>query len=639
MNPRLLRDSLYLPSFFQPVTRTFPDGLARRLRGLMLSFLVSFVPLQASGETTTDAATLLHLLDYIAVDYAEAVQDGRIKNADEYKEMAEFSTQAAARIARLPDNPQRAALAAKSQSLIELISGKAEPAEVAAAASALRWAVIRTYNLSVAPRRTPQVTRGAALYQQHCTACHGVDGRGDGPAAKGMEPAPSSFHDAERMAQRSAHGLYNTITLGVDGTGMASFRQLSEDDRWALAFHTASYPLAAARAKGEALWNAGERGALGLNDVATLSSNEMRAKLGDAGAFLQAALLASPQWLDAGKPSPLAFTRQKLADSLATYRAGDRAQAMTDALTAYLEGFELVEPALANIDGTLTRDIERGMLALRGQMQANAPPSDIENRMANIRTLLDRAEATLQDGGMSPAAIFLASLFILLREGIEAILVVAAILAFLAKAGRPDARRYVHAGWLLALGLGGVTWVIATHVVRISGADREVTEGVTALIAAGMLLYVGFWLHSKSHAAAWQQFIKSSVGGALSRGTLATLVTISFLAVYREAFETVLFYQALFAQAGAGGPGPILAGMAAAAALLAVIAWLILKASVRLPLSQFFAWRCLPWSSQDMVLPHCRRRAASACARSISSACRRLAFIQRWKAWARSSPC
>jgi high-affinity iron transporter len=178
---------------------------------------------------------------------------------------------------------------------------------------------------------------------------------------------------------------------------------------------------------------------------------------------------------------------------------------------------------------------------------------------------------------------------ILLREGLEAILVLAAIIAFVRKTGRREAMPWIHAGWAGAVALGVVTWFVAERVITISGANRELTEGITALLAAAMLLYVGYWLHSKSYAQAWQHFIRDQVNTALGKGTVWALAGVSFLAVYREAFEIVLFYQALWLQAGESGRQSVLGGIAVAAVLLALLAWAILKYSVRLPIGPFFA--------------------------------------------------
>lgn len=548
-----------------------------------------FVALPARAQDS--APTILHLLDYVSVDYGGAVEGGKIKSADEYKEMSEFAGQVGSLLKTLPELPEKAVLLQQAEQLVRLVADKADAAQVAETATALRWAVIRAYKVSVSPKRAPDPIRGAALYKEMCTGCHGAEGRGDGPAAKGMDPSPSNFHDAERMRQRSAFGLYNTITLGVNGTGMTAFKQLPDDDRWALAFHVAGYAVGDARTQGETLWKQGKgRAAFSdLNNVATLSAKEARAKFGDEGVAIQAYLLSAPHVLAAEKPAPLDYSIRMMSASLESYRAGNKTLAVQQSITGYLEGFELVEAPLANIDGALGKQIERELIAYRGLLQNGAPLAEVEKQHARVHDMLHAAKEKLNGGGLSETATFLASLFILLREGLEAILVVAAILAFLGKAGRGDAKRYVHAGWIGALVLGAVTWVIATHVVEVSGASREITEGVTALISAAMLLYVGFWLHSKAHSSAWQQFIRTHVGGALSKGTVWTLATVSFLAVYREVFETVLFYQALLAQTGPDGHAALFGGIALAVVLLVIVGWIILKASMKLPIAMFFA--------------------------------------------------
>lgn len=543
--------------------------------------LLLFVPLASAQE----AQTILHLLDYIGVDYPEAVEGGKVKNEDEYKEMLEFTAQVAAQVRALPENPQKGELTNRAVALGGLVQGKAEAPRIAEAAAKLRSAIVSAYDLRLAPRAVPDVSRGKILYAQHCAACHGAEGRGDGPAAKGLEPAPSSFHDLERMAQRSAYGLYNTITLGVAGTSMPSFKQLSEDGRWALAFYVSSLGIPQSRIReGERLWQE-RRNFLDLERVATLSTNEIAAQYGNEAARVQDYLRAHPQAL---KPSPIAFTRQKLADALEAYRKGDRAAARRAALGGYLEGFELVEASLANVDASLMRETERAMIELRAAIDRGVPAGDFEKHLQTVDRLLAQAEEKLGEGGLSAATAFSASLVILLREGLEAILVLAAIIAFVAKTGRRDALPWVHAGWIAALALGALTWVMATFVVEISGANRELTEGFTALLAAAVLLYVGYWLHGKSYAQAWARFLKEQVGRALEKRTLWAMGAVSFFAVYREMFEIVLFYQALWVQAGEAGRAPVLGGAAAAAVLLAAIGLAIFKYSLHLPIGPFF---------------------------------------------------
>lgn len=558
--------------------------------GLIAAVLMMTLPVAPHAQDTSQTA--LHLLDYIAVDYAAAVQNGMIKNADEYREMREFAGQVESVIAGLPPNPAQSQLRAEASVLAQNVAAKAERTQIANQANALRRSIIRAYQVQAAPKQLPDLKRGNELYMSQCATCHGDAGYGDGPIGRTLDPPPSNFHDARRMAQRSVFGLYNTITLGVSGTAMASYPQLSEDDRWALAFYVSNFASdEATRRAGQALWDAGKQRTNfnSLANIATLSANEVEQRFGPEGVALQAYLRAHPEVLTAARPAPLEFASALIAESLAVYRSGRRSEASQLAIRAYLEGFELIEPNLRNVDDELMKRTERAMTAYRASLQAGAPIGQAERQAATVRTLLQQAHEKLAGARLSKTATFVSSLVVLLREGAEAILVVAAILAFLARAGRPEARRWVHAGWIAALALGLVTWIASLYLIDISGANREMTEGVTALIAAAMLLYVGYWLHSKSHSGAWQKFIRDKVGGALSGGTVSTLAAISFLAVYREAFETVLFYQALSAQAGPEGHTALLGGLISASLLLIALAWIILRASVKLPLRLFFS--------------------------------------------------
>ncbi len=560
-----------------------------------LAFLAALLlapPALAQESADALAQGIVHLLDYVGVDYAGAVEGGKVKSADEYKEMTEFTAQALERIRALPANPAKPALEADAVKLAAFVASKAAADAVAESAAGLRWALIRAYGLRVAPRSTPDPARGAALFATNCAACHGAQGRGDGPAAKGLDPVPANFHDAARMAERSAYGLYNAITLGVPGTSMAAFAKLGEEERWALALYTANLGAKPENVlEGEAAWRGAQVVAAfpDLASVTAYSENEIRRRSGEQAALALAYLRAHPEALAAGRPGPIAFARAKLAESLTLYRDGNRSAARDAAISAYLEGFELVENSLDNVDKPLRLEIEREMLALRAAIADGVPTPAFESRVANAEALLASAQVRLDSGELSPAAAFTTSLVILLREGLEAILLLAAIIAFVTRTGRRDALPYVHAGWIAALLAGAATWLAANSLIDISGANRELTEGVTALVAAAMLLYVGYWLHGKSQALAWANFIRDSVGHALERKTLWAMAGVSFLAVYRELFELVLFYEALWVQAGAEGRTAVLGGIAAAAALLAAGGWGMFKYSLRLPLGPFFS--------------------------------------------------
>ncbi len=551
------------------------------MKRLLLTLFILFSPLSFAGETQQ----LLQLLDYVGVDYAEAVEDGKVINSGEYEEMIEFSGAITSTIAALPWDEAKAPLQQEAAALKVAIATKRPPADIAAMSGAMRSRIMNRYKVVAVPAQQPDFALARQLYASNCAACHGVSGMGDGPAAKGLEPTPTDFLDTVRASQRSLFGLYNTITLGVNETAMRPFGLLSDHERWSLAFYVGS--LAS---------QADDSGALAslspinnLKQLTTITPAEALTQYGDAGASTMAALRRNPSELFAQNSDPLALARNLLEQSVSRYRQGDASEAQQLAVTAYLEGFEVVESGLSIKDAELSKEIEGAMAAFRNLLRQGAPHRLINARQAELDSMLTQAQKTMAQQGLSASGAYTSALVILLREGLEAILVLAALIAFLIKTGRRDALPYLHAGWIAAIAAGGLTWWASVSLFTITGAMREVTEGLAALIAAGILFYVGFWMHSKTNAKSWQKFIEGSVEKALSASTLWSMAGLAFISVYREMFETILFYQAIWVQSDTGGHGMIFAGMLSAVAALLVLGWFILKYSTRLPLRQFFA--------------------------------------------------
>ena len=216
-----------------------------------------------------------------------------------------------------------------------------------------------------------------------------------------------------------------------------------------------------------------------------------------------------------------------------------------------------------------------------------APAEEIAREADGLQALFTRAEAALAPEAGSGISTFLGALAILLREGLEALLIVIAMIGFLRKAERPDQLRYVHLGWAGALVAGFLTWLAATSFITISGASRELTEGFGSVLAAAILLFVGVWMHGKAQAGAWQAYVRDRLDAALSKGSAWFLFFLAFLAVYREVFETIIFFAAM----GSGGnAGALAAGVAVGVVLLALIAWAMLRLSARLPIARFFQY-------------------------------------------------
>lgn len=538
-----------------------------------------------------DPARLAQLIDYVGVDYAVAVQDGEIISEFEYAEMHEFGALIEEQIETLPDAEARNELQPLAQQLNTAIRNKADPEKVADIAAQMTTVLLRSPGLVVAPTEVPGVAKAKDLYMAQCASCHGVTGQGDGPAAPGMEPEPTDFTDKERAQARSLYGLFNTITLGVEGTPMPAFGHLSADERWALAFHVGSlYAEPETLARGQRVLEARTPDALpDLRELTTATPSSIAAEQGEDAAALHARLRHDPEALRNTRNDPLLTSINGVRHSVDLYAQGQTQAAHDAAVDAYLEGFELVEAPLSATRSDLVLEVENAMTGLRQAIRKQQSLKNVSAAADDAIALLEEARAALSGDSLSPTMAFVSALIILLREGLEAILVLGAMGAFLNKTGRREGLPWLHAGWMAALAAGIVTWIVSTYLITISGATREVTEGITALIAAAVLFYVGFWMHSRLNAQRWQQFIHESIQNALDKRGLWALAGIAFIAVYREVFETVLFLQALSVQATAEAAGRgILAGFITGSVIIVVAAWTIFRFGVRLPLRQFF---------------------------------------------------
>ena len=560
---------------------------------LILLALALCLSVTANAEEP-DVRTTWRLLDYIAVDYASAVSEGRVADEFEYREMVEFSDVVARQVAAFPDTKDNQALIRRSDQLRALIANK-EPAErVGRLARALAASLLTAYPVPLAPSQAPDLDRARTLFAQNCASCHGAAGSAPPAAMQALDPPPIDFTDIDRARQRSAFGLYQVITQGLEGTSMASFASLSDEDRWALAFHAGSIAFEDV-AKGERIWREddGIRQLVpDLETLAALTPESLAEQIGEDRALaVMAYLRANPDAVgQANDAGSLAFVRDMLDRSLSAYQAGDREEARELALSAYLDGFEPLEALLATRDGGLMREVEQALGQFRAGIESGADPSELQQLRARIDSLLASAEGALAPEAASEISTFLGAFTILLREGIEALLVVIAMIAFVKKSQRSEVLPYVHGGWIAALLAGVATWVVATYFVSISGASREMTEGIGALLAAVILVSVGIWMHGKSQAEEWRRYIQEKMGKALSRGSAWFLFGLAFVVVYREAFETILFYAALW---NPQSSGIILAGALSAVALLALIAWAMLRYSRKLPITQFFRYSAI----------------------------------------------
>ena len=546
------------------------------------------------------AKRLVALLDYLGSDYKNAVQDGKVASEDEFQEMQEFAKRSLELLAQLKKAEQgdQAGIEPDLKTLANQVETKADAKTVSALAQSIKNKLITAYKIIPYPRRLPALADGKNLYIENCAQCHGETGKGDEPGRESMNPKtplPANFTDPERMAGLSPFKAFNTASFGIEGTAMASFAALSEEQRWQVAFYVFSLRFTHESANAGATILRAKNIPAELSSVASLATNSDEALLeklksyiaqesqaNDALAYLRRGVLGM-------KPGdPLLIARTLLREAVDLYAKGEREKAYQKSVEAYLDGFELAEPTLFAKDSSFGRSLEALFTQFRNAIKQGAAPEKIQKLHVEIEMKIGQAEQILaRDESFSGYYAFANSALIILREGLEAALILAAIIAMLKVMGATEVIRYIHLGWMLALVAGGLTWLATETVLTLSGRHRESIEGFISVFAAIALFYVGYWLHTRSEVRKWRDFIEQKVREGISTRRILGLTGISFFAVYREAFEVVLFYQALWLQ-NEGNHGPVLWGVAGGFAALILAAFAILKLGLRMPLKYFF---------------------------------------------------
>ena len=279
--------------------------------------------------------------------------------------------------------------------------------------------------------------------------------------------------------------------------------------------------------------------------------------------------------------------RRSIDRTLALIKAGNSDQAFQEAKDGYLNHFELVEIPLRVADNSLTIHAESLFAEIRTMIRDGDSEGAIRDKIIELRGVMDDVERKLTSTGLTaPALVLGQSFLIIFREGFEVILLLSVLLGYLEAAKSRQYMRPILAG----VGLAAVATVFTVMLFRTIFAalpiGQELLEAITALIAVAMLFYVSFWLIARLEHKRWLEFVKARMWSAVSVGSAASLMLVGFTAVYREGFETALFYQALLSF-GTGLGIYILAGLFLGLAALAVVAWLMFRLGRKLPIKTF----------------------------------------------------
>lgn len=279
--------------------------------------------------------------------------------------------------------------------------------------------------------------------------------------------------------------------------------------------------------------------------------------------------------------------KAQLADAVRQYEA-EETDVAVESMKRLFMSFEAstYDRELKTRDHGFYLQVERAILTLKGAMASGASVEDVQRRAARIENLLNEGLNKLSNP-LSRVGAFLQSLVIIVREGLEALLILGAVLLVLRRTAQAEHVRAVYVG----AGLGvlaslGVAAVLMT-LLRQLPASQALIEGASMLLAVPVLFSVSYWLIAMAQIRNWNAHIQSWIRTASQSGRAWALVSIAFLAVFREGAETVLFYQALSASV-TGAVGAIVLGFVMGTVLLVVIWALMRRYGVRIPLRPFF---------------------------------------------------
>ncbi len=596
---------------------------------LLATAMVAATPAAAQDHP---ARRLSNIVAVAVEEYAKGVDEqGKVLLEVEYQEAVDFLADATTVAGRLSG-----ASAATARTALDSLTAAVRERRPPAAVTALHATFVQALGSDGAlelPSRAVSIASGQRLYAANCASCHGERGLGDGPASAGMTPAPPGIGSAVEMHDVSPALMYRVVTVGIAGTPMISWSgALTSDERWDIVAYLTSLRATPAQAReGEGLflqqcsscdratgsadgavssaltrlppeldsfaWQAARSDAqlaeairLGLPGTAMPPKGLTAPELDAMVAYVRTLSLRDSGTVAAttGRRDGSAAAREVMAlidGALTAGRAGRTGEANDLAFDAYIAFEPLETPARGKAPGPVAA-MERQFLELKAALRSNDIPA-AERARAAIRIGLPGI-VTLTRPPETGWAAFIQSFLIILREGLEAILVVGAVVTFLIKTGHRDRLRSIWIGAGLAIVASAATAIVLQTTLRAMPASREILEGMTMLVAVVVLFSVSYWLISKVEAAKWQRFIREKVSAALERGGGRALATVAFLAVYREGAETALFYQALFNE-GSSAMLPLILGMLLGFVVLAVIFTFVYRFGIRIPLRPFFA--------------------------------------------------
>ena len=535
---------------------------------IFLSFFFIFSGPRASEsfnqETQDKVKKIVMMLNIAAKEFADGVVDGKIVIAPEYEESLVFLKQATERYSRasqkIEDKAKAESLSQHFPELMEMIKTKVASQKVWDKVNQINSQLMSTFEVEInkLPITPVSLRNGKKIFENNCAVCHGMAGHGDGPLAKEFDPSPAVLSNPKLTgdAHTTAYDNFEVINVGIANTKMISWSDyLSETQIWNVTYYLRSFS------------NANVQLPPVNKDLAALESGSNSGKEISDQVMIE--------------------VRGQLADSLKKFKEEKLEDAAETAFDAYMT-YEKIESNILTRDRELGIKLESAFSRYRGEIKRGATLEYVEK--LNNEILLDLSKGLeLLKNEVGFSGLFIQSLSIIVREGFEVILIIAALIAFLRKSRNEARIKSIHIGVVVGILASFLTAYIIHEILHLSAVNQEVLEGWIMIVAVAILFSVSYWLVSKIDNKKWQEYINKTMRGALSKGNIWTLSAVAFITVYREGFETVLFYKALFLYAGESTSG-IISGFFAGCVILAGVFYLINYIGLRIPIKWFFGF-------------------------------------------------
>ena len=531
---------------------------------ILLFFFLATLPSLGLAKATPEVAIekakkVVMMLDILAKEYKLAIENGTVVNPTEYEESRIFLEQSFERyqtiIGYMPNLKNSEVLKKKFTALRAAIKNKHDPSEITISANTISSQLLKELGIEISklPTRAINIENGKTVFKANCTICHGLTGDGDGPLSSKIDPAPAVLSDPKVTGNEhsTAYDNFQVISVGVANTLMMAWSEiLPEDDLWDVTYY-----------------------------IRTFSNKNLE-------------LPVVTTTIDTNRTS--GSTKQAIADvirvlnlSIKAFKAGEVEKSAEIAFDAYLS-YETIETGLVTKNKELGLRLESSFGRLRAEIKRGADLDHVKKINQNIQNDLHEAQTILEQK-VGFTGLFLQSFSIIVREGFEAILIVAALIAFLVKSRNKEKIKVVYRGVTIGIIASFLTAYIIHEVLNISMAKQELLEGCIMLVAVVVLFWVSYWLLTKIETQKWQSYITGKMTQAITTGNVFALGMVAFLAVYREGFETVLFYKALYLYAGEISKG-IIPGFLVGCVFLAGMFVLINKIGVKVPIKWFFGF-------------------------------------------------